>query len=80
MLVVLALYKLCAVRIRHIISTNEDVQYKQVNHQVLVQRGTTQKYFPMNESLLLPTYQVKMASSLLQAAKINLLRNIMVNF
>ena len=46
---------------RHIISTSEDVQYKQVNHQIVVQRGTTQKYYLMNESLLLPIYQVKMA-------------------
>ena len=57
---------------RHIISTSEDVQYKQVNHQVLVHRGTTQKYFPVDESLLLELiYQVKMASSLWQAAKVN---------
>ena len=62
-------YKLCAVRIRHI-STSEDVQYEQVSHQVLVQRGTIQKYFPVDESLLLLTYHVKMASSLWQAAKL----------
>ena len=59
MLIFLAWYKLCAVRIRHIISTSEDVHYKQVNHQVLVHRGTTQKYFPVDESLLLLIYQVK---------------------
>ena len=53
MLILLTRYKLCAVQIRHIISTIEDVQYKQVNHQVLVQRGTIQKYFPVDESLLL---------------------------
>ena len=70
MLIFLTLYKLCAVRIRHIISTSEDVQYKQVNDQILVQRGTTQKYFPVDESLLLLIYQVKMASSLWQAEKI----------
>ena len=35
-----------------------------VDHQVLVQGSTTQKYFPMNESLLLLIYQVIMASSL----------------
>ena len=64
--ILLTLYKLCAVRIRHIISTSEDVQYKQVNHQVLAQ-----KYFPVNESLLLLIYRVKMAGSLWQAAKIN---------
>ena len=32
--------------------------------------GTTQEYFPMNESLLLLIYQVKMVSSLWQAAKV----------
>ena len=57
MLILLTLYKLCAVRIRHIISTSEDVQYKQVNHQVLEWGegggGTDHKYFPVNESLLL---------------------------
>ena len=37
MLILLTLYKLCVVRIRHIISTGEDVQYRQVNHQVSVQ-------------------------------------------
>ena len=63
MLILLTLYELCmsknvqymqgcTVPIRHIISTSEDVQYKQVNHQVLAQEGTTQKYFPM-------IYQVK---------------------
>ena len=51
------------------ISTSEDAQYKQVNHQVLVQRGTIQEYFPVDESLLLIIYQVKMASGLWQAAK-----------
>ena len=54
----------CVVQIRHIISTSEFVQYKQINHQVLVQGGTTQKYVSMNESLLLLIYQVKMASGL----------------
>ena len=39
MLILLTLYKLCAVLIRHIISTGEDVKYKQVNHQVLVLLG-----------------------------------------
>ena len=53
MLILLTRYKLRAVRVRHIIITSEDVQYKQVNHQVLVQRGTIQKYFPVDESLLL---------------------------
>ena len=71
MLTLLTQYKLCSVRIRHIISTSEDAQYKQVNHQVLVQRGTIQKYFPGDESLLLLIYQVKMASSLWRSAKIN---------
>ena len=59
MLILLTQYKLCAVRIRHIFSTSEDVQCKQVNHQVLVQRGTIQKYFPVDESLLLLTYHEK---------------------
>ena len=31
----------CAVRIRHIVSTSKDVQYKQVDNQVLVQEGST---------------------------------------
>ena len=35
--------------------SSEDLQYKRVDHQALVQGGTTQKYFPMNESLLLLT-------------------------
>ena len=48
--------------IRYIIS--EDVHYKQVNHQVLVQRGTIQKYFPVDESLLLLIYQAKMPKSI----------------
>ena len=64
----LTLYKLCAVRIRHIISTSEDVQYKQVNHQVLVQRGLFRNTF---QWMLLLIYQVKMASNLWQAAKNN---------
>ena len=64
-------YKLCAVRISHIISTSEDVQYKQVNYQDLVQRGTIQKYVLVYESLLLLIYKIKMASSQWQAAKIN---------
>ena len=71
MLILLTLYKLCAVRIRHIISTGPHVEYRQVNHQVFVQGGTNQKYFPVNEVLLLLIYQVKMSSSLRQAAKIN---------
>ena len=49
----------CAVRVRLSFSTSENVQYKRVDHQVLVQGGTTQKYFPINESLLLLTYPVK---------------------
>ena len=47
------------------------MQHKRVDYQVLVQGGTTQKYFPMIESLLLLTYQVKMISSLWQAVKID---------
>ena len=52
-------------------STSEDVQYKQVDHQALVQEGTTQKYFPINKSLLLLIYQAKMVNSLWLVAKIN---------
>ena len=55
-------------------TTSEDVQYKcgcaikiistsNVDHQVLIQGNTTQKYFPMNESLFLLIYQVKLVSS-----------------
>ena len=51
MLILLTMYKLCAVQIKHIISTSDNVQYKQVNHQVLVQKGTIQKYFSVVESL-----------------------------
>ena len=71
MLILLTQYKLCAVRIKHIIGINEDVQYKQVDHKVMVQKGTIQKYFPVDESLLLLVYQVKMTGSLWQATKIN---------
>ena len=41
MLILLTLYKLCAVRMKHMSSTGEDVEYRQVNHQVLVQGGNT---------------------------------------
>ena len=70
----------CKVQTRHVFSMSEvHHQYKQgcivqtstVDHQVLVQEGTTQKYFPMNESLLLPLSTVKRVSSLWQAAKFN---------
>ena len=54
----------CAVQLRHIFSTSEDVQYKQMDHQVLVQGGTTLKYFPMNESLFFLIYSVTIVSSL----------------
>ena len=47
------------------------MEYRQLNHQVLVQGGTNQKYLPVKNALLLLIYQVKMASSLWQAAKIN---------
>ena len=52
MLILLTLNKLCAVRIRHIISTSEDVQYKKVSHRVLVRGGggTNQKYLPVNDT------------------------------
>ena len=55
MLILLTLYKICVVRIRHIISAGENVEYSQVNHQVLVRGGggTNQKYLPLNEALLL---------------------------
>ena len=61
----------CEVQAR-MCSTSVDVQYKRVDHQVLVRGGggTSQKYFPMNESLLLLICQVKTVSSLSQAAKI----------
>ena len=62
--------------IEDIISKIEGVWYKPVDYQVLVQGGTTQKYFPMNESLLLLIRQVNMVSSLWQAVKINQLENI----
>ena len=45
MLILLTLYKLCAVRIRHIISTSDDVQYKQVNRQVLALGGDYSEIF-----------------------------------
>ena len=45
------------------------MQHKLVDHQVSVQEDTTQKYFPMNESLLLLMYLVKTISSIWQAAK-----------
>ena len=61
----------CAVQLRHIFGTNEDVQCKQEDHQVLVQGGTTLKYFPMNESLFFLIYSVKTVNSLWQAAKID---------
>ena len=59
-----SMYKLCAVRIRHIISTGEDKEYRQVDHHVLVRGGgggggTNQKYLPVNEALLLLIYQAK---------------------
>ena len=72
MLILLILYKLCAVRIKHIISTSEDVEYiasKLSGFGTL--GGTDQKYLSVNQASLLLIYQVKMASSLWQAAKIN---------
>ena len=35
----------CAAQIRHIFNMSEDVQYKQVDHQVLVQGDTTKNTF-----------------------------------
>ena len=55
--------------VRHIISTSKDVLYKWVDHKFSVQEDTTQKYFPMNESLLLLIYPVKTVSCLWQAAE-----------
>ena len=46
------------------------VQYKQVDHHILLRGGgggggvINQKYFPMNESLLLLIYLAKIVSSL----------------
>ena len=42
--------------------TSEDVQYKQGRSSKFDTWGTTQKYFPMNESLLLLKYPVKQQS------------------
>ena len=39
-------------------------KYKQADHQVFIQRGTIQKYFPVDKPSLLLIYQIKMASSL----------------
>ena len=61
----------CLVPIRHIISASKNVQQKQVDHQVLVQGNTTEKYFPMSTSLFLLIYQAKKVNSLRQAAKVN---------
>ena len=52
----------CAIRIRHIIRTSEDVQYKE---------GRLSSLDPMNELSVLLLYQVKAVSSLWQASKIN---------
>ena len=41
----LTLYKLCAVKIRHINSTSEDVKYKWVDHQGLIQEILRKIYF-----------------------------------
>ena len=64
----------CAVQIRHIFSRSEDVQCKQVDHQVLVLGGggggALLKIFSI-ESLILLIYQVKSVSSLWQTVKIN---------
>ena len=44
-------------RIKHIITTSRNVQYKQVDHQVLKQEGTTVRRRP-KERFLLGTYYV----------------------
>ena len=56
MLPLLTLQKPCAVRIRHIISTGKNVEYR-----FCYWGGgeTTQKYLPANEALLLLKYQAK---------------------
>ena len=68
------LHKLCAIRVR-MYSANDDVrknqkhhqaskdvQYKQVNHQGLVQEDTSWRYFPMNKSLLSLIYKAKIVN------------------
>ena len=73
----------CAVRIGHIFISSKDVKYEsgassvqarmcsksKVDHQAMVLGVTSQKYFLVNESFLLITYQVKMVNSLWQDAK-----------
>ena len=59
----------CALEIRHVISASKDVQYKRVDHQILVHEDTTRKYFPRSESFILLIYPLKTVSSLWQAAK-----------
>ena len=57
-------------KIRHIICASEDMKYKRVNHQVLIQEGTTQKYIlSINKSLFLLKYPAKTVSSPWQAAE-----------
>ena len=60
----------CAVQIRNIFNTSEDVQYKQAGHKVLVQ-GTLLKILSNELILLLLLHPLKTAGILWQAAKIN---------
>ena len=58
----------CAAQIKHIFSTNKDVQYKQIDHQVLVLENTTKNTF---HGIINLTYiSSKNVNSLWQAAKI----------
>ena len=68
------LHKLCAIRVRMYSTsddvrknqkhhqTSKDVQYKQVDHQGLVQEDTTWRYFPMNKSLPSLIYKAKIVN------------------
>ena len=47
------------------------MQYKQVDHQVLVHGDTSKKHFSLSKPLILLIYQVKRVSSLWQAANVN---------
>ena len=45
--------------LRSYVQYERDVHYNGVDHHILVQGSTTQKYFPMSESLLFLIYHVK---------------------
>ena len=53
----------CAAQIRHIFSTSEDVQYKQVDYKVLVKEALLRNTFQVNDSLLLLIYPIKTVSN-----------------